>query len=329
MSDKKSKFSGHMLPVGILGVVAGMAFLVYVPSLKAVSRAMLWFAGFHVIGAVIVGTSAYVLAGDRLRSRFRRRDSNEFNFGWETGWTIGPWIATLVLLATAIAVQVAAPGWWPLATVATLLAASFFAGGLVARTASRYEHAVLPMVNLNLKTYGVVLDAGAGSGRTTLALARAYPEATIVAVDRFDSDYIAGGGRGLMQQNLRHAGIAERVEVREGDLTRLPFEEGDFDAVISAHAMDHLGKATKTGLEEAFRVLKPGGRLLLCLWVPGWTMFAVANVLSFHLRSKASWRKIVAEVGFERLDEGMFNGYYFLLVQRPSNTRGSELTPAR
>jgi SAM-dependent methyltransferase len=305
--------------VGVLGLAAGLLLLVYVPSLPAVSRSVLFFAGFHLVGAIVLAGSFYVMAGARIARRLRRHraEPRTFDFGWAAAWSWGPWIASLCLLAAAVALQLAAPGWWPVGMVALLLAASFFAGGLIARTTGRYADAVLPMVELLPNGEGRVLDAGCGAGRTTLALGRAVTRARIVAFDRFDSDYIAQGGRALLEQNLRLAGLAGRVEISQGDLTALPFEAASFDAAISAHAVDHLGAQTEQALREMLRVLKPGGRFLLIVWVPGWTMFAVANLLALFLASKSAWRRMAARAGFAISDEGAFNGMWFAVLQKP------------
>lgn len=66
------------------------------------------------------------------------------------------------------------------------------------------------------------------------------------------------------------------------------------------------GRETEA-LAEALRVLKPGGRFFMIVWVPGWAMFAVANVFSLLLTSKAEWRGKARAAGFETLDEGIFH----------------------
>jgi SAM-dependent methyltransferase len=198
-----------------------------------------------------------------------------------------------------------------------LLAAAFFAGGLVTRVSGRYDAAVLPMVDLLARLDPQVLDGGCGAGRTTVALGRACSGARIVALDRFDSDYIEGGGRQLLERNLRLAGLTSRVEIAHGDLTALSFPDATFDATISAHAIDHLGELAPTALGEMRRVLKPGGRFLLIVWVPGWTMFAVANVLSFGLATRGSWLRMATDAGFVIADEGRFNGTWFAVLRKP------------
>jgi SAM-dependent methyltransferase len=307
----------HMGLVGLIGVAAGLFLMVYVPSLPAISRVVLLFGGFHLVGAVVLFASLYVMAGDGLRRRLRGSGGRDFDFGWAPAWTYGPWIAALILIATAAALEAAAPGAWPLALVATLLAGSFFAGGLIARTTGRYDHAFLPLVDLWPSGEGQALDAGCGAGRTTLALGRAYKKGRIVALDLFDSTYIAGGGRALIEENLRRAGMSDRVVLEKGDLAALPFVDDAFDAAVSAHAIDHLGPRTEQALREVLRVLKPGSRFLLIVWAPGWTMFAIANLLSFLLRPKRAWRLMATRAGFTLRDEGVFNGYWFTLLEKP------------
>ncbi|MBM2712647.1 class I SAM-dependent methyltransferase [Mesorhizobium caraganae] len=238
------------------------------------------------------------LAG-HLHGRRSRLDTKHFDFGWAPARALGPWIA-------AVAVQVATPAYWPLAMMLRLLAANFFAGGLIARAVGRYEHAVLPMVDLLSGDTDVVLDAGCGAGLTTIALGRAFRRERIVALDRFDPDYIEGGGRALLEQNLRLAGLTGRVDIELGDLTALPFPEGRFDAAVSAHRSARPAKGT--GLREIFRVLNPGGRFLLIVWVPGWTMFAIVSVLALLFSGKRAWRRMATSAGFESCGEGMLNG---------------------
>ncbi|WP_171026536.1 class I SAM-dependent methyltransferase [Mesorhizobium comanense] len=205
----------------------------------------------------------------------------------------------------------------PLSMRSSDSAANFFAGGLIARTVGRYEHAALPMVDLLSGDTGVVLDAGCGADRTTIALGRALRSERIVALDRCDSDYIEGGGRALLEQNLRLAGLTGRVDIELGDLTALPFPEGRFDAAVSAHAIDHLGLQKEQGLREILRILKPGGRFLLIVWVPGWTMFAIVSVLALLFSGKGAWRRMATSAGFELCDEGMLNGNWFVVLKKP------------
>jgi SAM-dependent methyltransferase len=325
---------GHDIPhrhawvVGIIGLIVGLVFLIYVPSLKGVSGVILLVAAVHIVGAVIFSGAIYALASRpfaRLWARLvpgkRKLAAERLDFGWSPGWMNGLWIAALAVGTAAVVMQVAAPSWWPAAFLLLLLAANLFAGNIFLRSSKRMEYVVLPMVDLLSDERDTVLDAGCGSGRTSIALTRAHRHARIVALDRFDAEYIEQGGRVLLERNLRIAGITDRVTVEKGDITALPFADGAFDSAVSAHVMDHLGPNKKRGLGEILRVLKPGGRFLLIVWVPGWVMFAIANVVSFFLTSKHAWREMAGRAGFEIRQEGIHNGTWFLLLQKPSGRK--------
>ena len=185
----------------------------------------------------------------------------------------------------------------------------------------RADHAVLPMVSLLSGDNDLVLDAGCGAGRTTIALGRALRNSSIVAIDRFDAGYIEGGGKALIERNLRIAGLSQRVRVETGDLTALPFPDATFDSAVSTHVYDHLGSMKEKGLCEAFRVLKPGGRFLIGLSVPGWAMFAVGNFLSFFLTTKNGWRIMAGGAGFDIADESVVNGVWFALLTKPASSK--------
>lgn len=312
----------HMWIMGLGGVAAGLFLLIYVPGLTAVSKSLLLFAGFHLVGLAVVLSSLYVAGLRGLVRRWRGTATTAavgeaYDFGWGPGWMNGLGIAALAAAALAVALQVAAPRFWPLAFLLMVGAVVLTAGNLVMRSFRRLDHVVLPMVDLARGEDDLILDAGCGAGRTCVALGRVLGTGRIVAVDRFDAGYIDDGGRTLLARNLRIAGLSERVSIETADLTALPFADGRFNAAVSTHVYDHLGDQKEQGLGEVMRVLKPGGRFLMAVWVPGWTMFTVANVLSFFLTSKADWREMAGRAGFRVVDEGMFNHAWFLLLEKP------------
>ncbi len=311
----------HTWLIGVVGLVAGLLLLVYVPSLEAVAGSLLLLAGFHLVGGAVVLASLYILG---LRRLLRRQKAGpapdagaEYDFGWGPEWMNGLAVVALVAVAAAVAIQVAAPAWWPVAFLGLFLGAAFFAGNAIMRSFRSRDHVVLPMVDLLRGDHDVVLDAGCGAGRTTIALSRGLRNGRIVAVDRFDAEYIERGGRGLLERNLRAAGLTNRVQIETADLAALPFCDASFDSAVSTNVYDHLGRRKQQALREAFRVLRPGGRFLMAVWVPGLAMFAVANVLSFFLTSRERWRTMARRAGFEIADESVFNYAWFVVLRKP------------
>jgi hypothetical protein len=168
----RTQSHNHFWLLGLLALAAGLLMMIYVPSLPAVSGTILLFAGFHIIGGLIVLATLYLAAGAPWMRR-RAAAKAGFDFGWAPAWLYGPWVAANIAAPAGVAIEVAAPSWWPLANAAILLSACCFASGLVARMAARYDHAVLPMVDLLRSGEEMVLDAGCGAGRTSIALGRA------------------------------------------------------------------------------------------------------------------------------------------------------------
>jgi SAM-dependent methyltransferase len=312
----------HGWLVGILGLAAGLSLMIFFPKLEAVAGVVLLVALFHLVGiAVVLGSISSLAPGPfgRLMARLRGRapDEKGYDFGWSWGAMNGHWLAAVAFLTAAFGLQIQWPTLWPAWFAVALLAFNCFIGGLLLRTSKRTDFASLPLVDLLRSNEDLVLDAGCGGGRTTLALSKVLEDGRVVALDRFDAYYIDGGGRALLERNLRIAGLAERVRVEQGDLTAIPFPDAHFDSAVSAHVIDHMKRYKRAGLAEIFRVLKPGGRFLMVVWTPGPATFALANVFCLLLTTKAGWRKITAEVGFSTRDEGAFNGMWFAVLEKP------------
>jgi ubiquinone/menaquinone biosynthesis C-methylase UbiE len=98
-----------------------------------------------------------------------------------------------------------------------------------------------------------VLDAGCGNGRYLRFLnKRADPDATLVGCDLSPK----------MLNRARNRLKSDRPFLHSGDVTRLPYRDGTFDAVVCGWVLEHL-LSLYAGLEELARVVKPGGKLLL------------------------------------------------------------------
>ncbi len=318
---KTRSVHNHGWLVGVGGLAAGASLMVLFPRLEAIGGVLILVALFHLLGIAIVLASITSFAParfGRLAARLRRKAplGEAYDFGWSWGAMNGHWLAAAAILSAALGLQIQWPALWPIWFAVALLGVSWFVGGILLRTSKRADFAALPLVDLLRSDDDLVLDAGCGGGRTTLALSKVLGNGRIVALDRFDAYYIDGGGRALLERNLRLAGLGERVGIERGDLTRLPFPDEHFDSAVSAHVIDHLKEHKRTGLAEIHRVLKPGGRFLMIVWVPGLATFSLANVFCHLLTTKAGWRRLAADVGFKIRDEGTFNGMWFAVLER-------------
>jgi len=94
-----------------------------------------------------------------------------------------------------------------------------------------------------------ILDIAAGTGTSSVALQRSG--ARVVAVD-FSPGMVAEGRK-------RH----KKIEFVQADATALPFGDNEFDAVAISFGLRNIVDP-KAALSEMYRVLKPGGRVVVC-----------------------------------------------------------------
>lgn len=172
---------------------------------------------------------------------------------------------------------------------------------------------------------GKVLDLGAGTGRSSIMVLAERPQTTLVALDLFADSFDSHFGHGETPQqrlltNLKAAGVEKRVSIETADMRKLPFEPASFDGIISCYAIDHLRRegVTQT-LAEAFRVLKPGGELLLMIvGKDPWIQFVFGPLLLHGgTRGTDYWTTRVKEAGFEVKESGMRPATFYVFARRP------------
>ena len=102
------------------------------------------------------------------------------------------------------------------------------------------------------------LDIGAGSGSLVIKVAKKFSNSYLVGIDYWGKDWEYS--KDQCSKNAILEGVNNRVEFIKASASHLPFEENDFDAVISCLTF-HEVKDEKNKIlliKEALRVIKPG-----------------------------------------------------------------------
>lgn len=173
---------------------------------------------------------------------------------------------------------------------------------------------------LDLRGDERLLDLGCGRGAVLLQAAKLLPRGRAVGIDLWKTSDQSGNAMSRTERNADLEGVRDRVELRTGDMTRLPFEDSSFDVVVSSIAIHNIptsgGRARAIG--EAARVLRPGGRL------------AIADIRATReyeatLR-RLGWPFVTVRSLGPGMWFGLFNGTSLLRATRP--TSGVNVTPS-
>ena len=148
-----------------------------------------------------------------------------------------------------------------------------------------------------------ILDIGSGTGGVDIVLVREHGAGTVVGID-VEKKLVD-----LANYYLTRHALENRITYKLVDPGPLPFRDETFDAVFSKDSIIHV--QDKRGLySEAFRVIRPGGRLFVSDWLRGEgdefdnmvERFAEASGHEFTLVSLREIENVLRKVGFVDID---------------------------
>ena len=243
---------------------------------------------------------------------------NVIDFGYPWWLSYGHLVLALVLVGLLFLVR---------GRISRVLLAVLVIWSLVSFVVLRFVIDINGRASMPTQTFiesGRVLDLGAGTGRSSVMVLEARPKVTLVALDLFGESFAGHfgkteSGEQKLLANLKAAGVEGRASVVKHDMRELPFEAGVFEGVVSAYALDHLGRVgiNKT-LREAARVLKPGGEFLLILIGKDfWLQFTFGPLLAHSgARDGQWWRARMEEAGFHVTEQGMKPATLYLVGKK-------------
>ena len=159
-----------------------------------------------------------------------------------------------------------------------------------------------------IKSGDRLLDAGCGTGDLLAMAAGLEAGAMLVGLDP-DED-------SLELASHKIPSTLHPVELHQGVAEAMPFEDGAFDLVTATNLFGGLEPRTRArALDECFRVLRPGGRLLLTVPAYPW-LWSRHDETHHHFRryTKTALKQALREAGLQPVALSYFNTLLFPLI---------------
>ncbi|HSZ14100.1 MAG TPA: class I SAM-dependent methyltransferase [Solirubrobacteraceae bacterium] len=147
------------------------------------------------------------------------------------------------------------------------------------------------IAQLGLPTPARVLDAGCGSGRNMVELARL---GSVTGVELSDTSVALARQRGV-------------GEVVEGSVLEMPFADDSFDLAVSLDVIEHL-EDDLAALRELRRTVAPGGSLLVTVPAYQWLWSGHDEINHHHRRyTRRTLQRVAEQAGWSQLRTTYFN----------------------
>jgi len=173
----------------------------------------------------------------------------------------------IVAVAAGVVVKVTGPnGWWAdLALGSGITSLGYAAVHLWSSKRGKLREAQALLDAIPWRGDEHVLDVGCGHGLLLINAALRLTTGRAVGIDVWSQKDQWHNRPEATLENARRAGVADRVQVRDGDARRLEFPDESFDVVVSSLVIHNIpgDEGRAQAIKEIARVLKPGGHVAI------------------------------------------------------------------
>jgi ubiquinone/menaquinone biosynthesis C-methylase UbiE len=156
------------------------------------------------------------------------------------------------------------------------------------------------------KAYPVILDLGSGQGKSLLELSKRFSPEKLIAVD-VDPESQHRAANAIAQ-------CSTPIEWHNANAHQLPLADASVDMVFCHQTLHHIVDQ-QSALAECYRVLKPGGVLLIAestrAYIHSWIIRLLFRHPMHVQRSAEEFVAMVRDAGFEVKDDQIVTPYHW------------------
>ncbi|MFC4241798.1 class I SAM-dependent methyltransferase [Gryllotalpicola reticulitermitis] len=191
------------------------------------------------------------------------------SYGIDAAWVPWMWVGYTILYGL---LALGSFAWWDnpwwLGVLFVLIAATCAAGAALywyVTLRGKFLAWATLLDDVALGDGELALDLGCGHGAVAIEVARRNPGTVVNGIDLWRSIDQSGNSPEAFLRNADLNGVRDRITVATGDMTRLPYGEDVFALVTASLAIHNIPTAAgrREAVAEAWRVLRPGGTLLV------------------------------------------------------------------
>jgi ubiquinone/menaquinone biosynthesis C-methylase UbiE len=174
-----------------------------------------------------------------------------------------------------------------------------------------------------------LVHIGLGVRDTAQQLSRRLTSGRVQAVDVYNPQMAPGRALARRRQQRSSPAGDPRLTWLEGNIALLPLPDRSTETVVMNHTLSELWQHgdRQLLLAEAYRILRPGGKLLLAEPIRSRTNWLVLGPTAARLESRAHWQRLLVDSGFRlRKEQSVADFYHCFRAEKPLPGEVQQLT---